>query len=229
MYKVDWTLLKYLISVQPMPLEDINIGDIVKCKTMNNKNVEIINIKNNDIENNDIENNDIESYLLYEVIFIEMPYIKGVFNRESLLKERKKIDIYCQPSEVLFRNASFLKKYREHFDVVFFSPPYYRLELYKGGQQSTDVYKTYEEWLAGYWEETIKLCYHVLQKHGQLCYILSGYGSENTKEQYDLLKDMNAITKKYFRLKSSQPMYNKDVHSTDHKETNEKIVIFRKE
>jgi hypothetical protein len=151
---------------------------------------------------------------------------------EAFAKNRypdKKIDIYCQPSEILFRNASFLKKYREHFDVVFFSPPYYRLELYKGGQQSTDVYKTYEEWLVGYWEETIKLCYHVLQKHGQLCYILSGYGSENTKEQYDLLKDMNEITKKYFRIKNSQPMYNKDVHSTDHKETNEKIVIFRKE
>jgi hypothetical protein len=65
-------------------------------------------------------------------------------------------------------------------------------------------------------------------KNGRLCYILSGYGSQNTDEQYDLLKDMNNITKKYFKLKSQQPMYNKDVHVTNHKETAEKIMIFVK-
>jgi len=122
----------------------------------------------------------------------------------------------------------FRRKYREHFDVVFFSPPYYRLELYKGANQSTEKYKTYEQWLEGYWEETIKLCNHVLEKGGRLCYILSGYGSDNTKEKYDLLGDMNAITKKYFRFHSEQIMNNKDVHSTSHKETAEKIILFVK-
>jgi hypothetical protein len=140
----------------------------------------------------------------------------------------KKVEIYCKPSEELAKSKVFLNKYREHFDVVFFSPPYYRLELYKGGEQSTDKYKTYEEWLSGYWEETIKLCYHVLQKKGRLCYILSGYGSENTKDQYDLLKDMNSITKKYFKLHSTQPMYNKDVYVIDDKDITEKIMTFVK-
>jgi hypothetical protein len=137
-------------------------------------------------------------------------------------------DIYCQPSEKLAKSPAFLRKYREHFDVVFFSPPYYRLEMYPGENQSTTQYKSYEEWLAGYWEETIKLSHHVLIKGGKLCYILSGYGSQNTEAQYDLLGDMNKITKKYFRLKSTQPMYNKDVHVTKHKETAEKIMIFEK-
>jgi len=140
----------------------------------------------------------------------------------------KKTDIFCQPSEELGKSKAFLNKYREHFDLVFFSPPYYKLELYKGGEQSTEKYKTYEEWLAKYWEETIKLCYYVLQKGGKMCYILSGYGSENTKEQYDLLGDMNKITKKYFKLQSTQPMYNKNVHVTDHKEPSEKIMVFTK-
>jgi hypothetical protein len=102
------------------------------------------------------------------------------------------------------------------------------LELYDSKNQSTDEYNTYEEWLQKYWEETIKLCYYILEKNGRLCYILSGYGSQNTDEQYDLLKDMNTITKKYFKLKSQQPMYNKDVHVTNHKETAEKIMIFVK-
>jgi hypothetical protein len=140
----------------------------------------------------------------------------------------KEVRIFCHPSEDLMKNAGFKKKYRQHFDLVFFSPPYYKLELYAGKNQSTTQYKTYEEWLTKYWEETIRLCHYVLEPHGKMCYILSGYGSENTGDQYDLLGDMNKIAKKYFTFKSQQPMYNKDVHSTKHKETAEQIMIFQK-
>ena len=61
-----------------------------------------------------------------------------------------------------------------------------------------------------------------------MCYILSGYGSKNTNESYDLLGDMNKITDKYFTLKSQQHMFNKDVHVTKHKETDERIMIYEK-
>jgi hypothetical protein len=115
------------------------------------------------------------------------------------------VDIYCKPSEQLFKSKVFMDKYVNHFDVVFFSPPYYRLELYDGENQSTTKYDTYEKWLDKYWSATIQLCKHVLQPGGRLCYILSGYGSENTKENYDLLEDMNAITKRYFAFKGKQP------------------------
>lgn len=145
-----------------------------------------------------------------------------------LYSPEKIVDIYCQPSEDLFKNTKFMKKYREHFDVVFFSPPYYKLEMYEGEMQSTNRYNTYEEWLANYWETTIKLCHHVLEKGGKMCYILSGYGSQNSKEKYDLISDMNAIARKYFTLKTIQPMFNKDVYVTKHKETAEKIMIFVK-
>ena len=84
-------------------------------------------------------------------------------NFAKLRYPNKKVDIFCKPSEEIARSRAFLNKYREHFDVVFFSPPYYKLEMYKGGEQSTEKYKTYEEWLKGYWEETIKLCKYVLQ------------------------------------------------------------------
>jgi hypothetical protein len=144
------------------------------------------------------------------------------------ISPEKQLEIFCKPSEDLFVSKPFMNKYREHFDVVFFSPPYYRLELYDGGEQSTERYKTYEEWLDEYWEKTILLCHHVLEKHGKLCYILSGYGSENFKDKYDLLGDMNKVTKKYFKLHSQQPMYNKNVHVTKHRETGEQIMIFVK-
>jgi hypothetical protein len=134
-------------------------------------------------------------------------------------------EIFCTPSEGLYHSSVFRSKYKHHFDVVFFSPPYYRLELYSGGKQSTDEYASYEEWLEKYWKQTVQLCHHVLVKGGRLCYILSGYG---TTENYNLLGDMNRITEQYFKYQSKQPMYNKDVHVTTHRETAEMIMIFTK-
>lgn len=137
--------------------------------------------------------------------------------------------IICKPSEKLFIDKSFNNEYKGHFDLVFFSPPYFKLEMYEGENQSTLNYPEYSEWLENYWDKTIQLCYNVLKKGKNMCYILSGYGSENTKEMYNLLNDMNNIAKKYFTLEEIQPMYNKNVHVTSHRETAEKIMIFKKE
>jgi hypothetical protein len=135
--------------------------------------------------------------------------------------------IICQPSEDLLSDKIFLKKYREHFDVIFFSPPYYELELYPGSNQSTTRYKTYDQWLQGYWYKTIQLCYYVLETGGTLCYILSSGGG---KSQTNILEDMNTITKQFFSFKTMIPMYNKNVHVTagSHRETSEQIVLFTK-
>ena len=175
----------------------------------------------------------------YAFGFLECPEVKSyvgtdvipnVCNQTKLLvdKYNAQTEIYCQPSEDLYQSPEFLNKYREHFDVVFFSPPYFKLELYKSKNQSTTRYKDYNEWLNKYWESTIKLAHPVLEKKGRLCYILSGYGSNNTKEQYDLLKDMNKIASKYFGKSQIQPMHNKNVHSTNHRETGEQIMLYVK-
>jgi len=122
-----------------------------------------------------------------------------------------------------------MTKYKNHFDLVFFSPPYYRLEMYEGNNQSTERYKTYEEWLKKYWDKTIQLCYHVLEPNGKICYIISDYGSHNEHEHYNLIDDMNEITSKYFRFISKQKMLNKDVYvRTKENDTNEQIVLFSK-
>ena len=171
--------------------------------------------------------------------FMESPHVKEYVGTDvipsvcektrklSNIYTNKKIDIYCTPSEHLLMNKQFMQKYKNHFDLVFFSPPYYELELYNSKNQSTDQYKTYNEWLDQYWNKTMQLCNHVLDKGGKLCYILSGYGSSNTK-QFDLINDMNNIAKTYFKLLSTQPMFNKNVHVTTHRDTGEQIVIFRK-
>lgn len=145
-----------------------------------------------------------------------------------ILYPTMKHEIICKPSEDLLLDCRFLKKYRGHFDTVFFSPPYYQLELYPGVNQSTERYKTYEDWLSGYWHNTIELCHHVLEKNGTLCYILSAdYKNNDAKNGKTILQDMNQITKEMFTLKMILPMYNKNVHVTD-SQTKEKIMIFTK-
>jgi hypothetical protein len=161
--------------------------------------------------------------------YVGVDVIEDVCSKtEAFMKAYPAIDtrIYCTPSENLLQNRHFLTTYREHFDTVFFSPPYYELELYPGKSQSTTVYKTYEEWLEGYWLRTVRLCHHVLQKGGTMCYILSEIGG---KDERHIMQDMNKITKTLFRYKTTLPMYNKNKNANlDGDNTNEKIVIFVK-
>jgi hypothetical protein len=175
----------------------------------------------------------------YAYGFAECPFVKEYVGVDVItdvcsktaefMKNYPHIDttMYCQPSESLLGNRDFIKQYRQHFDVVFFSPPYYELELYPGKNQSTTVYKTYEEWLQGYWLGTLRLCHHVLIKGGTMCYILSSGGGKN---KTNILEDMNTMTKSLFTLRTIMPMYNKNVHVTasSHRETAEKIMVFTK-
>lgn len=132
------------------------------------------------------------------------------------------IDIYCKPSEDLAKSRAFVQKYRAHFDVVFFSPPYYDMETYSGDEQSVRKYPSYELWLEKYWRKTVELCKYVLAPGGKLVYIISDY------DEYNLIKDMNEITRDVgFRLVRKENMYNKNVNVTEHRETGEKIFIFR--
>jgi hypothetical protein len=150
------------------------------------------------------------------------------------LYPKKKATIYCEPSEKLYENRAFMTKYAGYFDVIFFSPPYYELELYPGLQQSTSTYKSYEEWLAKYWLRTIQLCEHVLKKGGKLCYILSSYGCSGSQRcannDFDILRDMNRITERMFQKEANLPMKNKNVRVTGaaHRETAERIMVYSK-
>ena len=146
----------------------------------------------------------------------------------------KKSTIFCQPSENLFKNPAFMAKYHAYFDVVFFSPPYYELELYPGAKQSTNAYKTYEDWLIKYWAATVQLCNHILKKGGRMCYILSSYGCSGSARcadnDFDILKDMNDVCGQYFKKVGAYKMKNKNVHVTaeSHRDTGERIMLFVK-
>lgn len=142
----------------------------------------------------------------------------------------KETTIWCEPSEDLLTNTKFMREYKNHFDVVFFSPPYYRLEIYPGKKQSTMRYKTYEEWLRGYWEKTIQMCWHVLQPGGRLCYIVSNY-QETENPEINLVRDMVNVTKQngFMKKGAIRPMWNKTVAvNVDTGDNHENICLFVK-
>ena len=133
----------------------------------------------------------------------------------------KNIKIYCKPSEDLLLDINFLKTYKRHFDTIFFSPPYYRLELYSGGLQSTERYSSYDEWLEKYWENTIKLCHYVGERQCKLCYIISNYDTYPT-----MVDDMNRITNRYFRFLKKMILQSGKKFS--HSKNDEIIFLFEK-
>lgn len=123
---------------------------------------------------------------------------KSLSNEEQLLLNKKTIDLYCQPSESL--GKKFITKYNNHFDAVLMCPPYYNMEIYPNGQQSTDEYKSYDEWLVKYWEATVKIVHSVLKKpNGKFGFIVNDYKSLKD-DNFPLIKDLNMIASKYFKL-----------------------------
>ena len=140
-----------------------------------------------------------------------------------------KKDIRCIPSEKLAKDNNFITRYRDHFDLIFFSPPYFALEKYPGKEQSINNYSNYTEWLNKYWRPTVELCSKVLSKEGSMCYILSDYGSSvSSKQHYSLMDDMQTIVKESFKFKSKIPMYNKNKYVLANDKPPEQIFIFQK-
>ena len=92
---MNWSYLKYLIDMQPMPIEPITVNDVVKCKTLSNMNFKIIDIQN-----------DICTGYFINWKLKNNENVKAFIKINDLIKESKKIDIYCNDccknSNVLF-------------------------------------------------------------------------------------------------------------------------------
>ena len=79
MFKMDWSLLRDLIKSQPMPEEEILVGDIVICQPFGNSLFKVESINE----------------FMYKGTFINLFNVKGTFYKYDLKKEVKKVIIYC--------------------------------------------------------------------------------------------------------------------------------------
>ena len=108
----------------------------------------------------------------------------------------KTSDLYLCPSEQLDAKHSFVDKYKNRIDAVLFSPPYFDLEIYPSENQSFDSYPNYEDWLQGYWEETVKLCKQVMKPGAKFGFVISNYRTKS-KEERDISQDMRTVVAKH--------------------------------
>jgi len=123
-------------------------------------------------------------------------YLKNISIFEENIKKQKTI-IY--PSEKL-DEIGFTNEYKNYFDLIFFSPPYFNLEIYPGENQSINNYKTYEEWLEKYWLRTCEICNKVLNKNGIFSFVIvEKYYEPNLKKDLFISNDMFNFACKIFK------------------------------
>ena len=141
---------------------------------------------------------------------------------------RKKLDIYCQPSEVVLHDPQFVSQYHEYFDTILMCPGYFKMELYQSTNQATDLYPDYKNWLEKYWEKTIRGCVDVLAPKGRFGFIINSYASLK-KDEYPLIQDLNMIVLKYFKLVGVYSLLNRvSPLRVNLKDRTEKLFIYEK-
>lgn len=130
---------------------------------------------------------------------LHLDWEKWNSSRGILFPENKTIDLYCCPSEQLQARHGFIDKYRNKVDAVLFCPPYFDLEVYSSPEQSIDSFPSYEDWLRGYWEETVKTAEAVMKTGARFGFIVSNYKDIN-QSWIHVSDDMGKVCKKYFQL-----------------------------
>ena len=110
--------------------------------------------------------------------------------------EEKQIDLYLCPSEQLDARHDFISKYSNQVDAVLFSPPYFDLEIYNSEDQSVSSFPNYQDWLEGYWEETVKLAKAVMKPGARFGFVISNYRNAD-KVMTNISEDMRAVVAKH--------------------------------
>lgn len=124
----------------------------------------------------------------------------------KLFSEDKIVNAHCCPSERIDLDE------KGYYDLCLFSPPYYNLEVYEtdNPNQSIKSYPKYEDWLEGYWNETVRNLEKTIKPGGTFSFVISNYknifGSQDN-ESYDELtisQDMLKIASRHFKFKKTE-------------------------
>lgn len=117
----------------------------------------------------------------------------------SVFGDAKTVDLYLCPSEQLNARHNFVEKYKNQVDAVLFSPPYFDLELYPSEEQSVESFPNYDEWLIGYWEETVKLSASVMKPGAKFAFVISNYVNRQY-EQMTISQDMRDVAARHLKM-----------------------------
>jgi len=141
-------------------------------------------------------------------------------------KPEKSVSIHCVPSESL--PETFLTEYRDFFDTIMVCPPYYNMELYPEGEQSTSAYPDYQSWLQKYWLATVSHCHTVAKPGGIFALIINDY-CDLSGVNYALTHDLDVIVQQFFKPIQTYRLKNRTSPlRMNLKDRTEKLILYKK-
>ena len=109
----------------------------------------------------------------------------------TIFEEEKKVDFICSPAE----DVDFTE-YKEHFDTVFTSPPYFNVEKYSDEDtQSYIRYKDIDSWNKNFLHKTLGKIIPTLKKDGLLAINIADVYDAKNKTYFDICNPMNDFLK----------------------------------
>lgn len=95
-------------------------------------------------------------------------------------------DIWAAPVEKVLPSLP-----KNTFDMILTSPPYFNLELYTNGEQSTTSFTTWEEWTNKWLKPVILGCLACLKEGGTSCWSVKNFKSDKSYDLADITKKIH--------------------------------------
>lgn len=133
---------------------------------------------------------------------------------KDVVDENKKVSIICSPFEKF-------EIEKEYYDMALTSPPYFDVEIYEGGEQSSD-YGSYEKWKDCFFSVLFSKVYKALKKKGIFCLQV---GSQKYPLEKDGIQLACEVGFEHIESRGTKMINTKE---KTEEENMERIVIFRK-
>jgi hypothetical protein len=114
--------------------------------------------------------------------------LMNILSDEAIPSEvTQRADIWNDPIEKLLPILQTEQKY----DMILTSPPYFNLELYTEGEQSTTNYPTWDEWVNKWLKPVILGCLACLEPTGTSCWNVKNFRSDKLHPLADVTKKIH--------------------------------------
>jgi 16S rRNA G966 N2-methylase RsmD len=114
--------------------------------------------------------------------------LRGILEDTAIpLTVRSRGKIIEKPAELSLSEVADMEK----FDLVLTSPPYFNLELYTAGDQSTVLYKKWEDWTEKWLKVVILGCLKCLKENGVSCWSVKNFKSDKKYPLADITKKIH--------------------------------------
>ena len=113
--------------------------------------------------------------------------LMDILSDEAIPKEvTSRADIWADTVEHVLPHIG-----ADRFDMILTSPPYFNLELYTGGDQSTNLHTTWDAWVNHWLKPTILGCLALLNANGTSCWSVKNFSSDKKYPLADVTKKIH--------------------------------------